>query len=106
MSLAKRNEREYLDIEDSGAGFRITLQRSIEPPARRQWRLMALALAFVMVYGWIYMRAAAQIAPSLSDVDGPSHGDFGHFYHAALAMRQHADPYAAWKQGYLYPPLL
>ena len=27
MSLAKRNEREYLDIEDSGAGFRITVKR-------------------------------------------------------------------------------
>jgi hypothetical protein len=65
-----------------------------------------MALGFAVLYGWIYMRAAAQIGPSLSDVDGPGHGDFGHFYHAARAMRQHADPYAAWKRGYLYPPLL
>jgi hypothetical protein len=63
-------------------------------------------LGFAILYGWIYLRAAAQIGPSLSDVDGPGHGDFGHFYHAALAIRQHADPYSAWKRGYLYPPLL
>ena len=67
---------------------------------------MALAAGFVVPYGWVYARAAAQIRPFLSDVDGPLHGDFGHFYYGARAMREHENPYTSWKRGYIYPPLM
>jgi hypothetical protein len=68
--------------------------------------LTALAAGFVAPYSWVYARAAAQIQPFLSDVDGPLHGDFGHFYHGAKAMRDHENPYTSWKRGYIYPPLM
>jgi hypothetical protein len=73
---------------------------------RRCLILIAIIIGFAAAYGWIYLRAVSQIPAFLDDVDGPAYGDFGHFYHAAVAMRAHDDIYGAWKHGYIYPPLL
>ncbi len=39
-------------------------------------------------------------------VSGRNTGDFEHFYYAADAVAHRQDPYAAWTQGYIYPPLI
>src|SRR5262245_58407652 len=68
--------------------------------------LFALGAGFVLVYGWVYQRATEKIVPMLSDIDGNTQGDFGHFYHAAVAIRKHEALHSSWKHGYIYPPLL
>jgi hypothetical protein len=80
---------------------------------REPGRLAALGAAVLVaiVYLWFWKVSAHRI------MEGPSYagfaymfrtgcGDFEHFYHAALAMREGRDIYGSGVYGYIYPPLI
>ena len=70
----------------------------------------ASVAVLTLVYAWIWTVCAHRIygAP----FEGFAHkfatgcGDFEHFYWAAKALREGADPYASGVRGYIYPPLI
>jgi hypothetical protein len=62
-----------------------------------------------MTLAIVVLIAAICASPVINDIrriGRQDTGDFVHFYYAADAMARHADPYAAWTQGYIYPPLI
>ena len=70
----------------------------------------ASVAVLMLAYAWFWTVCAQRIhgAP----FEGFAHtfvtgcGDFEHFYWAAKALRDGADPYASGVRGYIYPPLI
>jgi hypothetical protein len=54
----------------------------------------------------ILMTCVVLLISDLRRIKSGRTGDFEHFFYAAAAVRNHADPYTAWTQGYIYPPLI
>ena len=81
------------------------------PPSLSRRRQQTLALFVIgLLCAWFWLVAAHRINDQpyagFASVFVTGCGDFEHFYHAALAMREGRDPYSAGVHGYIYPPLI
>jgi hypothetical protein len=73
------------------------------------WKEPSAGVSRSLIFSLIVAIAAICASPIINDIHRihrQDTGDFVHFYYAADAVRHHADPYAAWTQGYIYPPLI
>jgi hypothetical protein len=68
-------------------------------PTATLGKRLVIGVGWALLLGYLGVNA-------LSRIPRDDTGDFGHFYHAARAMNEGQDIYAAWQQGYIYPPLL
>lgn len=73
-------------------------------------RFLPGLLTLLAIYAWFWVVVSHRIGgvpySGFASVFVTGCGDFEHFYHGALALRDGADLYASGVRGYIYPPLL
>src|SRR3954471_14456009 len=75
---------------------------ALMPISDRTYRALCQVAAVALLGVFAYL-----LFQNLHRVRDQNHlSDFRHFYYAGEAMREHRNPYLAWKGGYVYPPLL